>query len=329
MRFFLDPNEELFRELRIRQFKGKKCLENASLNRENAKNPDWAAFVQSQKPEWKEQGLTQLPEGNIAAYAKEINSWKSGLDLKYRVMVYAKLYSSTKEDQYWKADTVYAVIGKSKLKSALLSMLESLASDSPEYIVQMLNPTVAGGWVTVTVTGGTQGTVTITPIPGSAKDPIIELKDGKGPDWWRPLDEVFVKKEFNLKAWEDVEAEAEKIIKEHREKKVQGGTTSSEGSSDGEPSDSEDESRRESTSSPVSSDPVKEDDTPPFDVDDKKIDETPKEETLPEGQVKTKMGRIVTLPDFAIADKCFTTYNPGNPKCITCPVNLECMTERV
>ncbi|QIG72059.1 hypothetical protein EVB95_225 [Rhizobium phage RHph_TM2_3B] len=333
MRFFLGPDNELFRDVKMYQFKGKKTLSPQVLNRENEKNPEWPKIVQAMKPEWKEQEVTKIPlEDTIDKAAKEINNWKSGLSLKGRTMVYAKVYATNKEDQYWKPDNVYAVIGKKKLKDAILAMLESLAADSPDYIISMLNPSLSGGMVTVNVTGGTQGAVTITPIPGSTKDPILTLDEtGKGPEWWRPLDEVFIGKDFNLKAWEEAEAEAQKILAEWREKKANGTAPSGDGDGDGEGSSDDKEGERSSTSQSSQSESQQSSevkDSPKEDPKPEVKTEVKSEPDLASNQRKCHTGRVVTLPDIAIQDNCWKGYDAGNIKCISCPVNIECMSEQ-
>jgi glutaredoxin len=236
IRPFVDPQQNLFRQ--VVYHKGRpKTLCPDDLNKKNSKNPNWAKQVQAMDPSYAEQkdeagnviraGLTELPACEICKAAKEINSWKSGLGLKIDHLMYANFYeTSVSGDQakYLKADkqngVPYVIVGNKKMKDHINQMIETFSTDAQDYVLGMLNPTLNGGIISMSVTRGNQGSVGVTAIPGAMKPALFD--ESSLPEWFRPLTQVFIGTEFKKADYDEGVKNANAKLAEHREKIAKG-----------------------------------------------------------------------------------------------------------
>jgi len=347
MRFFIDPDQNITRELAIHQTKGKKCLCPDHLNKKNRNNPKWPEIVQAMKPEYKEQNLQKLPDCEICKIAKEINDWRSGLSLKYNHVVYASLYETNAASDYWvpnkEQGVPYALIGKGKMKNALMSTLESLAAGAPEFIVKMLNPTMPAAVAVVDVIGGNQGSVSINVMPIGDKPPVINPADEKMPEWYRPLSQIFIPEDFDVLSYEEFVAYAKEKQAELQANPLEpendtGSTVTSTDSQNILPGGniSLGSATSPNVSSPEATVAAQQMTQP---AGEKLVVDQVAQVSVPSDPVAasndlapnermTKMGRKITLPTNVIEMGCWKEFNTSTPKCMTCPINLECMTEK-
>jgi len=274
IRFFHDPDGDIFRYVMSHQFPGRKKTHCPNYLREQ--NPS----------------LTDLPGCEICKLADEIDNWRSKLGRRYSAMIYGHLYETNSADEYWQPGTTYIVVGSGKLRDAVLAFLEGLVSDASDYIQAMLNPNVNGGVVSVEVTGGTQGAINLSAIPGVTKPPI-ELGS-----WYKPLAESWISKEFSQSDYQEALEAAKARAKEFLEST----STSAPSTSDVESTPSD---------TPVAQPQPQQSST----------------SELPQNSVMSKLGKIIELPARVIQLQCWTKFNQQDKDCLQCPISMECMFE--
>lgn len=236
------------------------------------------------------------PECDFCKAAEEQDDWK--LNRRFNVMAYGQLIHTDVPGEYWEAGNVYCIVGNTRFKKAIDAFISSLYEDSQEYLMTLFDPQINGGYLSVTVTRGTQGSVGITIIPGKSVDAVPNIES-----WWKPLNEVWISDQFNADRYKEA---AQKFNEE------QNGTAPAEGGD--KPAD-------KPADAPAADKPA---DTPaPTPAP------TPEPAATPaaDGQIKCKDGTVVTLPTEVIERKCWTLYDASNPTCIVCPINVECMGE--
>jgi hypothetical protein len=184
LRIFYDPTGEMYRSVVTHK-----------IGKIHTLCPDWL----------REQGHSGVPECRICELAREIDDWKLSPSRRFYTLIYAHLYETNNPSEWWQPNHSYVVVGKNRMKTTINSLLKTFASSSPDYILDMVNPNRSGGITTVEVTGGIQGTVTFTPLPGDTKPPI------EVGDWWKPLSDGYIPRDFNLEVYQEVLAEAVKI----------------------------------------------------------------------------------------------------------------------
>lgn len=335
---FFDPENHVFREVVYHKPEGSKvkCHCPNHLNKINSRNPKWAETVQAICPEYAERRLTQLPACEICAIndeAKQIDidkygdvkkgkSWKKKLGLNYNHLIYMNLYRTNNAGQYWEPNadkgTPYVVIGTSKLKTSILSLIETLSQTAGNYILKSLNPSIASPPFNISRLEG--GLINISASPEDAKPAIVESVEN-APQWWRPLRQVFLSENFSLEDYENVVQHAKTILDKYIEEES------------GKPNvpptvtDSVDQKK--------SSEPIQ------LNLANASAPSTPKvvapvvEEVaakvsgeLGPNQRMSAVGQIVDLPEIAIERNCWSKFDEGDITCVRCPVALECMLSK-
>lgn len=357
--FFFDPDKEIFRDVAFHKPNGSKikCHCPNKLNKLNERNPKWKEFVQSLKPEWKDQNLSALPACEICSInadaqqldidkygdVKKGKSWKEKLGIDYKTLMYVNLYETTNPGEYWKPDAVkgtpYAVIGTSKLKASFVKMLETYSKNerARSEIIASLNPSIPTPPCEVHSTRGVTGSTVIQRPPADEKAAIIESAANL-PAWWRPLTKVFLSETFvledyemNVKAAQDILAKMQEEYSDQPnvppapvEKKS---TSPLQINGKGGQEDSFLASKGSATAEvdePVYTRNQVEDPKPLTHVEE--VAQT--KGILADNQRLTKMDNVVTLPDFAVERNCWSNYQPLDALCMKCPAALECSFEQ-
>lgn len=293
IRFFVDPEGEIVRTAVVHA------------HTESYKNPLCTNYLRNIDPKmtlWKDKpaDAKSYPDCSFCEGSAIIGGYKYAS--KNRGMAYGWLEWTSSPGDYWQPGKAYLILSNGRLKKSLLSFINGLAIDVPDFLVSLLDPQVAGGLLSVEVTRGTQGNIAIQSIPGKTIN-AIEL----GP-WYKPLNEVYIPQHFVLEDWEAA-------VKEFQEetKSLIDAATTTEGSTTTEPV----------TTTPQSSEPVSTPVTPQA-----QVAASPAPAAPPAGNtVTTSSGEVVTLPPEVIAAKCWKQYNEANPPCVTCPIQVECLTE--
>lgn len=174
IRWFMDPRGKLFREVMVGRVGKKRFV-----------CPDFLARND------KGSGIA-YPVCEIDRIAKERDSWKE--KCRYHCIAYGQLYDTKSPGDYWNTEdnkpVIYAIIGNTHLKKALLDMLENLLDNGMDMLQAMLCPTSRGYFSSVNVTKGQQGRIAIQVLTKNV-DPI-ELDD-----WYVPLTDVYMPNEFD------------------------------------------------------------------------------------------------------------------------------------
>lgn len=247
----------------------------------------------------------EYPECVFCRAAEEQDDWR--LNRRFNIMTFGQLIQTDSPGDYWEAGNVYCIVGNTKYRKAIDSFLSSLFEDSSEYLMTLFDPQINGGYLSIDVTKGTQGSIAITVIPGKSAEAIPTE------DWWKPLSEVWISPTFND---EKYATNSEAFLKEL------GGAPASEDSQSAqttsETSDAESDESKKSEPEEVK---------PTTSVTQETAAPAPKVDSsnLAENQVIVSDGRTLTLPDEVVANKCWQTYDPSNPMCIICEVNADCM----
>lgn len=274
IRFFFDPTGELYREA---------CA--GRMGRTKFMCPNFAARTDR---------VGTYPECEICKHQTEMKQFKH--KCRYQTMVYGYLYDTKNANEYWQPNKAYVIMGNSKLRKALVKMLENLVDEGADMLMGMLTPNIKGFYASVTVTKGTQGEVAIQLLPTTV-DPI-ELDD-----WYVPLNDVsFMPNEFESEVYEAAVAEYMESI-------------------------------APTVPEPVEEDEDDDDDTPV--LDEKEVVEAAVEVAKSKAKKKTEAkvaSDEVELPDDItldmLPDDCpgWAKYAADRPVCVLCDYNIECMT---
>jgi uncharacterized protein with NAD-binding domain and iron-sulfur cluster len=144
-------------------------------------------------------------------------------------MIYGHLIETSAPDaRWWVPGSVYAIITTGrKFKTAFDSMMESLAADSPEFLISAFNPQAKGGMFTVKYTRDKKNSeVSIQPVIGRMAEPV-QLNEKN----WVPLSQVYLHTNFNKTAYEESVEFAKKKQLEHAKHKLQQNQSGGESSS--------------------------------------------------------------------------------------------------
>lgn len=284
IRWFFDPTGELYRETKI-----------GRVGRSRFLCPDQAARLDR---------FGSYPKCAICKDADDNDNWRGRC--RYQCMVYGYLYKTDSPSEYWQEGNAYVIMGNSKLRKALVDMLENLVDEGAELLMGMLTPTVQGFRSNTTVTKGTQGSIAIQIMPNSVD--ALELDD-----WYTPLAGVLVSNEFDVETYDAA-------VKEYFETKE---VTEDEDSDDESSDDTVDNSTEEGVSSTV-------DETEEVVEEAKPAAKKPAKK---KAEVKAEVpSSDVELPDDItldmLPDGCpgWAEYNPGRPVCVMCDHNIDCMT---
>lgn len=136
------------------------------------------------------------PVCELDRIAKEQNIRKG--KCRYYCMIYGYVYKTDAENDYWKPNRAYVIIGNRFLSKGLEAMINNLKDVGLDMLTTMLTPTSKGFFSTVTATDiqSAQGQVSIQVLP-TAVDPI-DLGD-----WYIPLSEVYIPKEFDEEVYQE------------------------------------------------------------------------------------------------------------------------------
>ena len=148
VRFFLDPKEELFRDVKYHRLNHS----DADGNRERIITPCPRINGHSDNCE-------------ICSLAYEVNDWRSGLSAKSEIIIYMQLNSTDKADpKYWTPGNWYAVLCRARFRKALVSFLENSTSsaNATSQLIRSLQPTQASFPISVEYEGGAQGSCSLT-----------------------------------------------------------------------------------------------------------------------------------------------------------------------
>jgi hypothetical protein len=307
IRWFFDPNGDIYRELMTGRFGKHRFV-----------CPDFMARRDKEH---------EYPTCEADAKADETDNWR--VRCRYNCMVYGYLHETKQPGEYWKPNQVYVIIGNSRLRKALLEMLEALAEEEEDMLLGMLTPSLKGYYTTTSVSRGAQGNVSIQLLP-KAVDPI-ELGE-----WYRPLSEVWIDSAFNV----DEYTKAMTVMKEEE--------TST-------PAEEDDTSQADADTIVIEN---TEDDTPASAVVDALLEDIENEVTSARNETsleasdedseagvaekkkvsrKTAKGKSETqtsktgYPDFVVLenvpDECpgWSQYKPTNPPCLMCEYNIPCL----
>ena len=291
IRWFFDPTGELYRETKI-----------GRIGRNRFLCPDQAARMDR---------FGSYPKCVMCKDADDNDNWRGRC--RYNCMVYGYLYKTDSPGEYWQEGNAYVIMGNSKLRKALVDMLENLVDEGAELLMGMLTPNVKGFRSNTIVTKGTQGGVTIQIMP-TAVD-ALELDD-----WYVPLNGVMVSNEFDQEAYDAAVAEF---------METKAATTGDDSGEEGDDSSSED---AESTDPKMESEvPEPQAETPEV-VDEEEAPKPAKKAAPAKKSAPIADETSVEMPDGItfdmLPDECpgWAEYNPGQPVCVMCDVNIECMT---
>lgn len=286
IRWFFDPDGELYRESM-----------SGRVGRTKFMCPNFAARTDR---------LGTYPDCAICRHQTENEEWRG--KCRYNCMVYGYLYETKNPGEYWQPDNAYVICGNSKLRKGLLETLENLVEDGADMLMGMLTPTVQGFISSTNVTRGTQGGVAIQVLTKMVEP--IELGD-----WYIPLNKVtYMPTEFDPEVYEAAVAEYFEGVEASEEADTDDG----KGDDTVLVTEEDDEVEEEEVEEPVIVS-VKEKVKASAKKSKAKVtaEATAAIAELPEG---------VTLE--MLPEECpgWSEYNPGQPVCVMCDYNIDCMT---
>jgi hypothetical protein len=281
IRWFFDPEGELYREAMA-----------GRIGRAKFMCPNFAARTDR---------VGTYPECAICKHQNDVEQYKH--KCRYNCMVYGYLYETKSPSEYWQPDNAYVILGNSKLRKALVEMLENLVDDGADMLMGMLTPTVKGYISSTNVTRGTQGGVAIQVLTKMA-DPIPL------DDWYVPLTQVsYMPGEFDSEVYDAA-------VTEYFDNLAPAAATTDDEESD-------------DTVTTVAEDDKDED----FTVEE--VVEAAVEVAKSKAKKKSEPVVVddeVELPDDITLDMLpedcpgWAKYAADRPVCVLCDYNIECMT---
>lgn len=267
---------------------------------------------------------------------REINNWKLGLGSKFSAMIYGHLIETSAPDaKWWVPGSVYAIITTGrKFKTAFDSMMESLAADSPEFLISAFNPQAKGGMFTVKYTRDKKNSeVSIQPVIGRMAEPV-QLNEKN----WVPLSQVYLHTNFNKPAYEESVEFAKKKQLEHAKHKLQQSQAGGDSGSSGDDSSTDKSSDDDGPGETLTMDQIKNDVAlvksepapEPAKAEVKVEAPAPSPAPTPEPKPVIEEKKIVFKSKDAgdPEDGCFGSFTDSEAECMTCDMNIECMTKR-
>lgn len=98
---------------------------------------------------------------------------KWGRGSKFSFLTYYYLVETDAANEDWQPGNLYCLIGNGRFADAFTDMLSSLVSDSPEHLLNSLNPAKEGPIMQITFQHGAQGKCSISPT-FKTSPPIVE-----------------------------------------------------------------------------------------------------------------------------------------------------------
>ena len=286
IRWFFDPTGELYREAMA-----------GRIGRAKFMCPNFAA---------RSDRIGTYPECAICKHQNDAQQFKH--KCRYNCMVYGYLYETKAPSEYWQPDNAYVILGNSKLRKALVEMLQNLVDDGADMLMGMLTPTVKGYISSTNVTPGTQGGVAIQVLT-KMSDPIPL------DDWYIPLNDVtYMPNEFDSEIYDAAVAEYFESIAPTVPVKTEEGGVEEE-----PPEEINVEEVVEAAVEVAKSKAKKKPETSEVE------DETK--------SVAVAVADDVELPDDItldmLPDDCpgWAKYAADRPVCVLCDYNIECMTQ--
>jgi hypothetical protein len=316
IRWFFDPTGELYRELTIGRVGKNRFL-----------CPDFCA---------RHDRFGEYPECRICRESNERDRWKDRC--RYNCMIYGYVYETKAANDYWQPGNVYAILGNSRLRRALLETLETFVDDGADMLMAMLTPTVKGYVSSTTVTKGQQGHVTIQMLTKTV-DPISL------DDWYIPLGDVYISNAFDEDAYDAAVEEYLESLENEVENKAADGTNMEEQQNIVPNNSTSKDASSNGTSKPSSAqsffDTVADDVAKQVDeVFEEEDDEEEEEVVVKKTTTKTRAKKTpkkekvfdVSLPEGVTEDmlpeECLGWGNHDStfPVCIMCDFSIDCMS---
>lgn len=143
----------------------------------------------------------ELPENfkdelyTVAQTLADRGKWKFRSKEVFITPFYLEWTDSKSEN--WEPGNLYYVIGNKKFSSSLLKFLKSVATDNPQAIQQLLDPSVSAPLLEIQMTGGQSGGCNIgVAFPQKMGDPIDLTQHT-----YVSLEEAYIRPEFNLEKY--------------------------------------------------------------------------------------------------------------------------------
>lgn len=297
IRLVVDPDQNLFREVRNHRVEDAgRIICNNSLRKLGVKQQDGS----------------DIPECEICKMAYEVDSWQH--KPKNDIMIYGFLYATDSPSDYFKPGKPYAFIVNNRFKKAVNGLLESLVSDSADFIASAFNPTISGGFFTIKLTRGTEGLVTITPVLQKKSDPLPNLAE-----WWIPLKDVWLSdSSYNSEKYEEGKKKMTVIYDKRK-----GYLNSKEGKEEQNNKLSEDLDNKVVDSPKTQAKPQQ------FELFKDTTKNLIKEEPVASTLAAAKPAKVVYLAAVVDEDNertpCFGQYKDSESACIVCAANISCM----
>jgi len=261
------------------------------------------------------------PDCKICELAEKVDDWR--LASRTYVISYIRLIQTSSASDYWKPGTL-ALVSNGRFRRSFLGLLSSLQEDAPDFVISLMNPSMRGGILSMDVTRGTQGSVSITVVPGRDTDPI-ELGQ-----WYKPLSGIYIPATFDKNEYKSIFV---KVYEDYRSMIELAGASPAQPKptespsvnlKDVVPSTPKETPKPEASTSSSSSDEL------PWDEPSSAPSQSttqPASESKSSAVVKLHDGSNLTLPDEVIEAGCWKKMNAADPKCVICDISVECMTE--
>jgi len=258
IRWVLDPNETMYRE--VKTFR---------VDKERSMDPTfWRSGVDPKGNE--------IPDTPIYEYIGELDNWR--VNPRFEVLIYGYLYDTDSKSDFWEPGNFYLIVGNSKMRDAVLSFMQDLVEDSPDYLMSSINHNLAGNPTSVTVIKGQGGSVTVSPTMSSPEDPI------KIDDTFKPLEESYVANEYEHEKHMKVLAHYEALVEEKRKKENPEGAKSEDSKSEEKKEETPPKEEPKSEETPKKEEEKKEE--APAKEEEKKADPEPEKKEEPKSEEK-------------------------------------------
>lgn len=173
IRLFVDPNEEIYREIRAFVIpKRGQVMDPSFYRKDQLDGHDVSAIVKE-----------------IRDILDEVNNWR--LNPRYSVLIYGHVVKTENPSDYFKPGNTYVISANGRFRTAFDTTFEGV-SENPEYLMNAINPHLTGHPMNIDLVKGAQGSASVNPSMGKPvevtdlDDRYVPLADYAVPDKYDP-----------------------------------------------------------------------------------------------------------------------------------------------
>lgn len=256
IRLFVDPNEEIYREIRAFVIpKRGQVMDPSFYRKDQLDGHDVSAIIQE-----------------IRDILYEVKNWR--LNPRYSVLIYGHVVKTENPSDYFKPGNTYVIAANGRFRTAFDTTFEGV-SENPEYLMNAINPHLTGHPMNIDLVKGAQGSASVNPSMGKPVE-VTDLDER-----YVPLTDYAVPDKYDPERTEELLEFLREELKKHRDNLASNPSEDEDSKDSKEPDEtSTSEGEKKETSTPSdkilnqsrANEEKKSSSTPEEDDDDDEID---------------------------------------------------------